>query len=157
MGQACNISLLHSVNNDLFLNFIWVLPVSTPNVTVRRDPPTGTLYVGRDVTLECLIRLDNTVDTSVTVAVVWSASNGVVITNTSHYVVSPVIGSFPTYHVTLYISNLIMNDSGNYACNATASPDPPSPFIASSEGQSELLSVTIGKKCAKVLCTASSC
>ena len=71
------------------------------------------------------------------------ASNGVA--NTSRYVVSPVTGSFRTYHATLYISNLIMNDSGNYACNATASPDPPSPFIVSSEGQSELLSVTIGK------------
>ena len=126
-------------------------------MTVRRDPPTGALYVRRNVTLKCLIRLDNTVDTNVTVAVVWSASNGVVITNTSHYVLSPVIGSFPTYHATLYIRNLMTNDSGNYTCNATASPEPLSPFIVSSERQSELLSITVGKKCAKVLCTASSC
>ena len=32
----------------------------------------------------------------ITVAVVWSASNGVAITNTSRYIVSPVTGSFPT-------------------------------------------------------------
>ena len=60
----------------------------------------------------------------VTVAVVWSASNGVAITNTSRYIVSPVTGSFPTYHATLHLSNLKTNDSGNYICSATASPDP---------------------------------
>ena len=32
----------------------------------------------------------------ITVAVVWSALNGVAITNTSRYIVSPVTGSFPT-------------------------------------------------------------
>ena len=55
------------------------LPVATPVVTITRDP-TGTLYVRGNVTLECLIRLGNTVDTSVMVTVVWSASDGVAIT-----------------------------------------------------------------------------
>ena len=123
-------------------------------MTITQDP-TGTLYVGGSVTLECLIRLDNTVDTSVTVSVEWSTSDGVA--NTSRFVVSPVTGSFPTHNAMLHLSNLMMSDSGNYTCNASASPDPPSPFIVSSEGQSELLSITIGKNCAKVLCTASSC
>ena len=121
---------------------IWVLPVAIPHMTITRDPPTGTLYVGGNVTLECLIRLDSTVDTNVTVAAVWSASNGVAITNTSRYAVSPVIGSFPTYNTILHLSNLMRSDSGNYTCNATASPDPPSTFIASNEG---LLSITVGK------------
>ena len=121
-------------------------------MTVSRDPPTGTLYVGGNVTLECLIRLDSTVDTNVTVAAVWSASDGVIITNTSHYVVSSVIGSFPTYHATLYISNLMTNDSGNYICNAAASPDPPSQFIVPVEGQSGMLSITVGKTSARRLC-----
>ena len=130
-----------TINNNYLRMF---LPVAPPSVTITQDP-TGTLYVRGNVTLECLIRLNNTVDTSVTVAVVWSASNGVIITNTSRYVVSPVTGSFPTYHATLHLSNLMTNDSVDYNCSATASPDPPSPFIASSERQSELLSVTIGK------------
>ena len=130
---------------QLLLYFALVLPVAPPSVTITQDP-TGTLYVGGNVTLKCLIRLDNTVDTSVTVAVVWSASNGVAITNTSRYVVSPVTGSFPTYHATLHLSNLMTNDSVGYNCSATASPDPPSPFIAFNERQSKLLSVTIGKK-----------
>ena len=124
-------------------------------MNVTRDP-TGTLYVGGNVTLKCLILLDNTVDTSVTVAVVWSTSDGVAITNTSHYTVSPVTGSFPTYNATLYISNLKTNDSGRYTCNTTASPDPPSPFIVSSERQSGMLSITIGKTSVKLLCTGSS-
>ena len=128
-----------------YVYFALVLPVAPPHVTITQDP-TGTLYVGRNVTLECLIRLDNTVDTSVTVAVVWSTSNGVIITNTSRYVLSPVTGSFRTYRATLHLSNLITNDSVGYNCSATASPDPPSPFIASNEGQSGLLSVTVGKK-----------
>ena len=130
---------------QLLLYFALVLPVAPPCVTITQDL-TGTLYVGGNVTLECLIRLDSTVDTSVTVAVVWSASNGVIITNTSRYLVSPVTGSFRTYHATLHLSNLMTNDSVGYNCNATASPDPPSTFVASNERQSKLLSVTIGKK-----------
>ena len=122
-----------------------LLPVATPHVNVSRNPPTGALYVGENVTLECLIQLDSTLDSSVTVTVVWSASDGVAITNTSCYTVSPMTGSFATYNATLYISNLMITDSGDYTCNATASPDPPSPFIVPSEVQSELLSVTIGK------------
>ena len=136
----------------MLVYFTLALLVANPLVTVSRALPIGTLYVGGNVTLECFIRLDNTVDTSVTVAVMWSASNGVAITNTSHYVLSPVIGSFPTYHATLYISNLIMSDSGNYICNATASPDPPSPFVASVEGQSGMISITVGKTVLKLLC-----
>ena len=122
-----------------------LLPVATPVVNVTQDPPTGTLYVGGNVTLKCLIQLDNTVDTRVTVAVVWSTSDGVAITNTSRYVVSPVTGSFPVYNATLHLSNLMVNDLSSYTCNATASSDPPSSFIVPSEVQSELLSFTIGK------------
>ena len=132
------------------------LPVATPVVTITRDPPTGGLYVGENVTLECLIRLDNTVDTNVTVAVVWSTSDGVAITNTSRYTVSPVTGSFPTYNATLHLSNLMMSDSGRYTCNPTTRPDPPSPFIVSSERRSGMLSVTVGKTSVKLLCTGSS-
>ena len=125
------------------LYFALVLPVATPVLTITQDP-TGTLYVGGNVTLICLIELDNTVDTSVTVAVVWSASDGVAINNTSSHVISPITGSFPTYNATLHLSNLRTNDSGGYTCNATASPDPPSTFVASSKGQSELLRITVG-------------
>ena len=133
------------MNELIFLYFTLLLPVATPHVNVTRDPPTGALYVGGNVTLKCLIRLDNTVDTNVTVTVVWSASDAVAIDNTSHYTVSPVTGSFPTYNATLHLSDLMMSDSGSYTCNATASSDPPSPFIVPSEVQSELLSVTIRK------------
>ena len=129
-----------------------LLPVATPVVTVTRDPPTGTLYVGGNVTLKCLIHLDNTVDSSVTVAVVWSASDAVAITNTTRYTVSPVIGSFLVYNATLHLSNLMTNDSSNYTCNATVSADPPSPFIVSNEVQSGMLSITVGKNSASSSC-----
>ena len=125
------------------LYFALVLPVATPVLTITQDP-TGTLYVGGNVTLICLIELDNTVDTSVTVAVVWSASDRMAINNTSSHVVSPVTGSFSTYNGTLHLSNLSTNDSGGYTCNATANPDPPSTFVASSKGQSELLRIIVG-------------
>ena len=140
----------------IYISVFVFLPVATPVVTITRDSPTGTLYVGGNVILKCLIRLDNTVDTSVTVTGVWSASDGVAITNTSRYTVSPVTGSFPTYNATLYISNLKTNDSGRYTCNTTASPDPPSPIIVSSERQSGILSITVGKTCVKLLCAGNS-
>ena len=136
----------------MFLNFIWVLSVATPNVTITRDPPTGTLYVGGNVTLECLIQLDNTVDTSVTVAVIWSASDGVAINSTSRYAVSPVAGSFPTYNATLHLGTLMMSDFDNYTCSATASPDPLSLFVTSSERQSGMLSITVGKTTGTMFC-----
>ena len=129
----------------MLLYFALVLPVATTFVTVSHDPPTGMLNVGGNVTLKCLIHLDNTVDTSVIVAVVWSASDGVAINNSSSHVVSPVTGSFPTYNATLHLSNLTTNDSGDYICNATASPDPPSQFVASNEGQSGMISIAVGK------------
>ena len=132
------------MNELIFLYFTLLLPVATPVVNVTRDP-TGTLYVGGNVTLKCLIRLDNTVDTSVMVTVVWSTSDGVAITNTSRYTVLPVTGSFPTYNATLDLSSLMMSDSGSYTCNATASPDPSLLFIVPSKVQSKLLSITIGK------------
>ena len=133
------------------------LPVATPHVTVSQDPPTGALYVGENVSMKCLIHLDNTVDTSVTVTVLWSALDGVAITNTSRYAVSPVTATFPTYNATLHLSNLRTNDSGGYTCITTASPDPLSPFIVSSERQSGMLSITVGKTNIKLLCTDSSC
>ena len=72
-------------------------------------------------------------------------SDGMAITNTSHYTVSPVTDSFSMYNATLHLSNLIMSDSGSYTCNAIASPNPPSPFIVSSGRQSGMLSITVGK------------
>ena len=139
------------INELMFLYFTLLLPVATPHVTITRDP-TGTLYVGENVTLKCLIRLDNTVDTSVAVTVAWSASDAVAIDNTSRYVVSPVTGSFPVYNATLHLSNLKISDSGSYTCNATASPDSPLLFIVPSEVQSELLSITVGKIHTSTLC-----
>ena len=45
---------------------------------------------------EVFVKFGDMVSFDVTVAVVWNASNGVAITNTSRYIVSPVTGSFPT-------------------------------------------------------------
>ena len=64
------------VRKCYYISVFLFLPVATPVVTITRDPLTGTLYVGGNVTLKCLIRLDNTVDSSVTVTVVWSTSDG---------------------------------------------------------------------------------
>ena len=113
-------------------------------MNITQDP-TGTLYVGGNVTLKCLIRLDNTVDSSVTVAVVWSASDGVAITNTSRYTVSPVTRSFPTYNATLHLRTLMMNDSDNYTCSTTVNPDPLSTFVVPIKRQSGMLSISVGK------------
>ena len=44
------------------------------------------------------------------------------------------------------------NDSGNYTCNATASPDPSSQFIVPVEGQLRMISITVGKTVLKLLC-----
>ena len=112
---------------------MWVSPpVPTPTLTL--SVPGGPLYEGTSLTLTCNITLPDTVDSeNVTVDVQWTPvdySDRVMISGVSS-MTSPFIS-------TLTLNPLIMSDSGQYSCEATATS--PSQYITdSSQGHSSLV------------------
>ena len=107
-------------------------PVSISSVMVTQGP-VRTLYTEDDLTLTCTIELDEAVDTGVDVTVVWTGPPGdTMLSPDGRITVSEVTGSRPTYQSIVDITSLQMSDSGNYTCNATASPDG-IPFVTASQ------------------------
>ena len=106
--------------------------VPTPTVTLL-SPTVGTPYVGTRFILNCNIQLSQTVDSPVTLTVLWRRS-GVLISNDTQTTVHNVAqnGSH-TYLSMLVFSSLSLTlDSGQYTCEASASANPPSPYITGS-------------------------
>ena len=131
-------STAHNVTNGLLLP----PPVPSPSVTLSRDPESGTLRHGDNLTLTCTIRLDEAIDTGIDVTVVW---NGPPAGNISPDNPTPTMDSDTVYESTVTFSFLETSDSGGYTCTATVSPVPPSEFITESGEGTDTLSITVGK------------
>ena len=101
--------------------------------------PDRTLYTEDDLTLTCTIQLDEAVDTGVVVTALWLGPGGMMSDTV------PSVASSTTYQSIVNITSLEMSDTGNYTCNATASPDG-TPFVTASEPTSNTTEVTVGKK-----------
>ena len=116
-----------------FLSFVWVSPpVPTPTLTL--SVPSGPLYEGTSLTLTCNITLPDTVDSeNVTVDVQWSPVH-----SSDRVIISAVSSMRSPFISTLTLNSLIMSDSGQYSCGATATS--PSQYITdSSQGHSSLV------------------
>ena len=131
-------STAHNVTNGLFL---LPPPVPSPSVTLSRDPESGTLRHGDNLTLTCTIQLDGAIDTGVDVTVVWTGPPG----NISPDNPTPTMDSDTVYESTVAFSSLNTSDSGAYTCTATVSPVPSSEFITESEGGIDTLNIIVGK------------
>ena len=114
-------------------------PVPSPSVILSRDPESGTLRHGDNLTLTCTIRLDEAIDTGVDVTVVWNGPAGNI---------SPdnlTIYSNTVYESTVTFSSLMTSDSGGYTCTAAVSPVPSSGFIIESGGGTDTLNIIVGE------------
>ena len=124
------------------INLIFLtVPPPTVSVTFNR---TGILYAGTPLTLTCSIQLNPAVDTTVVVTRMWSGPGSQTVSNSSHITVSNLVESSSLiYETTIEFVPLSTTDSGNYKCEATVSPDPPSRLIIRSKTSRDSHSVTV--------------
>ena len=112
-----------------------------PTPAASLGVPSGPLYEGISQTLTCSVTLPSKVDTDVTVTVDWT-HDFTPISSSDRVVVSPVSGVRPPFMSTLRLSPLIMTDTGQYSCQATATSS--SPYIADSDqGLSSVETLTV--------------
>ena len=114
-----------------------------PTPTSTLSIPSGLLYEGTLQTMNCTVTLPDTVDTDVIVTVDWILhSTNTIITTSDRIMVSPVSGVMSSFISTLTFNPLIMNDAGQYSCQATA--DSSSQYITtSSPGNSLVKTITV--------------
>ena len=132
-------STAHIVTNGLLLP----PPVPSPLVNLSRDPESGTLRHGDNLTLTCTIQLDGAIDTGVVVTVVWTGPPGDTVLSPDN--TTPTMDSDTIYESTVTFSSLETSDSGGYTCTTTVSPYPSSEFITESEEGTDTLSIIVGK------------
>ena len=118
---------------------IHIVPTPTSTLSI----PSGLLYEGTLQTMTCNVTLPDTVDTDVTVIVDWILdSTNTIITTSDHIMVSPASGVMSPFISSLTFNPLIMNDAGQYSCQATA--DSSSQYITtSSPGSSSVKTITV--------------
>ena len=93
-------------------------------------PPTHNLSTGINLTLNCTIRVETAVDTSVVVKTSWTGPTALFASNSQDRIsVTSLTGSLPLYKTSICFSPLNITDSGAYLCQADVRPDPSSPFI----------------------------
>ena len=74
----------------------------------------------------------------------WSGPGSQTVSNSSHITVSNLVESSSLiYETTIEFVPLSTTDSGNYKCEATVSPDPPSRLIIRSKTGRDSHSVTV--------------
>ena len=87
-------------------------PVPTPSVTITA--PSGPVYVGESLTLQCQVEISDAVDTPVDVNYTWKKSGEVVSSGIAD-------GS-----ITIELS---MSTGGSYSCEAMVTPSGSTEFI----------------------------
>ena len=101
---------------------LFVLTVSSPQLTLTITPSTTPLYKCTPVNLTCLATLNTSVvNTAVTVSSVWTGPSGEQLTNSPHITVMDMLHSSPYTSVVVF-DQVDDTDSGDYQCNITVSP-----------------------------------
>ena len=124
----------------LFLCFLF-FAVPLPNVTVVIEQDSNIKSVGTNFTLTCITELPPEVDTNVTLSTNWTGPAGNALPGSSSSL--PMTGMLTRYQNTLLVDPVNADQFGNYSCTATVNSDPPSSFVAASEGSDTL--TVIGK------------
>ena len=124
----------------LFLCFLF-FTVPPLNVTLAIDQNSNIKPVGTNFTLTCITELTPEVDINVTLSVNWTGPAGNALPGSRS---SPIMAGILTrYQNTLIVNPVNADQFGNYSCIATVNSNPPSIFIAASEGSANL--TVIGK------------
>ena len=129
---------LLSVYDPYYLMSVHIVPTPTTTLSIS----DGLLYEGTLQTMNCTVTLPDTVNTDVTVTVDWIL-NTTIITTSDLVIISPASGVMSPFISTLTFNPLIMNDAGQYSCQATA--DSSSQYITTSSPDSssvETITVT---------------
>ena len=114
-----------------------------PTPTSTLSVPNGQLYEGTLQAMTCTITLPDTVNTDVTVTVHWILNTTTIDTTSDRIMVFPTSGVMSPFISTFIFNPLIMNDAGQYSCQATA--DSSSQYITTSSPDSssvETITVT---------------
>ena len=107
--------------------------VPEPAVAITREPASGTLYAGTQVTLMCLSELMEYLSANVPLKIefTWSRVDGKDISrNTKTVKNNP--SDRPSYTSTLNIHPLSVEDSADYVCQAKLTPLSPVQYIRTS-------------------------
>ena len=111
------------------------------NVTIAVDQNSSIKSIGTNFTLTCITELPPAVDSNVTLSINWTGPAGDALPGSRS---SLLMTGIPTrYQNTLIVNRVNASQFGNYSCTATVNSDPPSIFIATSEGSATL--TVIGK------------
>ena len=93
------------------LNCIYFPPVPTPSVTITA--PSGPLYVGDILTLQCQVEISDAVNTTVDVSYTWKKSG------------TPKGGDSETLNIFPVTTSI----GGSYSCEAKVTPSGSTEFI----------------------------
>ena len=132
--------MLYCTGLTLFLCFLF-FTVPPLNVTIAIDQNSSMISTGTNFTLTCITELTPVVDTNVTLSINWTGPAGDALPGSSS---SPLMTGISARSQNVLIVHPVNADQfGNYSCTATVNSDPPSIFIAASEGSATL--TVIGK------------
>ena len=109
---------------------VHIVPTPTSTLSI----PNEQLYEGTLQAMTCTITLPDTVDTDVTVTIHWILNTTTIETTSDRIMVSPASGVMSPFISSLTFNPLIINDVGQYSCQATA--DSSSQYITTSSPDS---------------------
>ena len=117
------------------IRLIFFFPsVTTVDVRIVQSPSSAEVYTARPLSLICVTRLNQAVDTPVRVIHQWTGSGGVV-TSSSGVVVSTVTQLGQEYRSSVIFTSLSSSHSGTYTCSSTVFAQPSSVFIEQSDAE----------------------
>ena len=98
--------------SQYLLHFPLFHPVPTPSVTIT-DTPSGPLYVGDSLTLQCQVEISDAVNTPVDVSYTWKKSGAAIAgdSNTQNFM------------------SVTTSTGGSYSCEAMVTPSGSTEFI----------------------------